>query len=126
MTRGIRGATEIYENTRDGILEAARELVLSMVELNEIRVDMISHVIFTSTTDITAAFPASVLREMGRPWSLLPGLDFTQMPVDGADMGIIRALMVVETEKKPEEMVHPYLRGTHRLRPDRKILPEKD
>jgi len=111
----------IRENSREDIIEASRELVVFMVELNDVRVEDISFILFTVTPDIDAAFPASAVRLMGEPWSLLACIDVLQMNVDGAVNGLIRALMVAETERGLGDIVHPYLRGAEKLRPDRSI-----
>ena len=46
ITKGIRGAITVDENSVDAIKDAALELLNSMIAENNIDVSMISHVIF--------------------------------------------------------------------------------
>lgn len=122
MIRGIRGATTINENNRDEILESSWDLISQMVKSNSIRVEDISCIIFTATSDITATFPAYAVRLHGKPWSDIACIDVQQMETIGGMKRVIRVLMQAETEKKPDEIIHPYLRGAAGLRPDRAKL----
>lgn len=122
MIRGIRGAITIINNNKDEILAATRDLVSCMTERNGIDAEDISCIIFTVTPDITAAFPASAVRLQGEPWSHLACIDVQQMDSPDGMKGVIRALMQVETEKKLDEIIHPYLRDAIKLRPDRANL----
>lgn len=119
MQRGIRGAVLAKTCDKNEIISAAQELVLKMAELNDVSVEEISHIIFTVTPDIRTAFPGSAVRLLGAPWNQLAVLDFAQADIEGALPRVIRALMSVETSKSLKEIVHPYLRGAHVLRPDR-------
>ena len=66
ITKGIRGAITVDENSVEAIKEAALELLNSMIAENNIDVSKISHVIFTLTNDLNAAFPAKFARlELG-------------------------------------------------------------
>ena len=58
MVRGIRGATSVSANTREAILEAARELLHAVVEANDVERSHIASVFFTTTQDLNAEFPA--------------------------------------------------------------------
>lgn len=119
MQRGIRGATRVDANDKDEIMKATRELVLAMTVKNEVNVEDISFLQFTLTEDLDATFPSTAVRDMGKPWSDLPSLDMKQANVPGAMDKVIRALMVVRTDKDFMDIIHPYLRGTQSLRPDR-------
>ena len=44
LVRGIRGATTATDNTKEAILEATAELLASLVEANEVRVDDVAAV----------------------------------------------------------------------------------
>ena len=63
--RGVRGAITAEENTAEAILAAARELLALIVEANDLKAEDVASVIFTTTPDLTAAFPARAAREMG-------------------------------------------------------------
>jgi chorismate mutase len=112
--RGIRGATTVEANTREDILEATKELLLKMLEANDVVVDDLVSIFFTTTTDLTAEFPAVAARELGlTDLALLCG---HEMSVQGALGQCIRILMLVNTDKGVKDLVHVYLRGATNLK----------
>ncbi|WP_448575392.1 chorismate mutase [Thermomicrobium sp.] len=114
--RGIRGATTVEANTAEAIVQATRELLLALVEANGVETDQIASIIFTTTRDLNATFPAVAARELG--WIHVPLLCAHEMDVPGAPTGVVRVLMHVNTEKSPREIRHVYLRGARVLRPE--------
>ena len=61
-TKGIRGAITVTENTSDAIKLATIELLTEIIKRNNVQVENISHVFFTLTNDLNAAFPAKFAR----------------------------------------------------------------
>jgi chorismate mutase len=118
--RGIRGATTVEANDREAILAATRELLALMVEANGIELDDVASVIFSTTPDVDAEFPALAARQMG--WHDAALLCTHEMAVPGALVGCIRALIHWNTPKKLEEVRHIYIRGAVNLRPDRREI----
>lgn len=116
MLRGVRGATGVEENTREAILGATRELLQVMAKANAIEPDRISMILFTATTDLTAAFPATAAREIG--WTRVPLMCSPELDVDGALERIVRIMILVETDLGAEEIRHAYLGRAAALRPD--------
>lgn len=117
--RGIRGAISVSANKRDEILAATRELLETILERNGItEYDEIVSAVFTTTTDLTACFPAEAAREIGM--SQVPLLCASEINVERGMPRCIRILLHVNTEKKQAEMVHVYLRDAANLRPDMK------
>ncbi len=116
LCRGIRGATTVPANTREAIMEATRELLMAMLEANQLKVEDIASAIFTTTPDLTAEFPAVAAREMG--WTHVALLCSHEMSVPGSLPMCLRVLLHVNTDKRPEEIVHVYLRGARILRPE--------
>ncbi|MCS7052028.1 MAG: chorismate mutase [Thermomicrobium sp.] len=114
--RGIRGATTVETNTADAIVSATRELLVALAEANRIDPEQIASIIFTTTRDLNATFPAVAARELG--WVHVPLLCAHEMDVPGAPRGVVRVLMHVNTEKSPREIRHVYLRGARILRPE--------
>jgi chorismate mutase len=114
--RGIRGAITVEENTRDKILQASRELVDRMLELNQVDPADIASIIFSVTEDLDAVFPAQALREPA--FRHVPLLDCREIPVPGSLKKCIRVLMHVNTGKTQKEMVHAYLGSARALRED--------
>ena len=115
--RGIRGATSASANSRDAILEATRELLGEMLRLNGLDAfDEIVSVLFTTTRDLTATFPAEAARELGM--KLVPLLCASEIDVPGTLGRCIRVLLHVNTTRSQSEIVHVYLREARSLRPD--------
>jgi chorismate mutase len=114
--RGIRGATTAEENTAEAILATTKELLALIVEANELKVEDVTSAIFTTTPDLTAAFPAQAAREMG--WRDVALLDVQEILVPGSLERCIRVLIHWNTEKSAAEVRHVYLRGAQALRPD--------
>ena len=112
--RGIRGATTADENTKEAIVEATRELLERLVEANGIVVEDVAAVMFTTTRDLNAEFPAVAARRMG--WSYVALMCGHEMTVPDAQTQCIRALVLVNTEKAAEELSNIYLRGAANLR----------
>ena len=114
--RGVRGATTVEVNSAEEIRASTRELLMAMVAENGIAVEDIASVIFTSTSDLDAAYPAVVAREMG--WGQTPLLCTQEMRVVGSLARCIRVLLHWNTEEAPSEVIHIYLREAQALRPD--------
>jgi chorismate mutase len=114
--RGIRGATTVKDNSRESVIAAGKELLRKIVEANEVDVDDIAAVWFTTSIDVNAEFPAVAARELG--WLKTAMLCGHEMNVPGSLSGCIRVLMLVNTYKKSDELLHIYLRGAQKLRPD--------
>lgn len=114
--RGIRGAITTADTTREAILEATRELLHQIVAANEIDVEDIASVFFTTTPDLTAEFPAVVAREMG--WISTALLCGHEMNVPGSLPRCIRVLIHWNTTRRADEVVHVYLRDAQTLRPE--------
>lgn len=114
--RALRGATTATGNSRDEILEATREMVLEAVSRNSVKPDDLICIIFSSTPDLNAAFPASAAREAGL--TMVPLFGAQEIGVEGSPERCIRMLALFNTEKAQEETRHVYLRGAAVLRPD--------
>lgn len=101
-------------NTREHILAASRELLTQIVAANGIDKDLVACVIFTTTPDLDAAFPAAAARHMG--WTNVALLGGQEIKVKDSLAQCLRILVLVNTDKRPEELVHVYLKGTEALR----------
>lgn len=116
MVRAIRGAITVDHNTKEDILDAAKEVVQEAINRNDIDVKDIISIIFTLTPDLTKAFPATGVRQLGI--TDIPLLDLVQPDVEGALKMCIRLIMHVNTDRDNESLHHIYLRGARILRPD--------
>lgn len=115
MCRGFRGATTASANAKEAIVEATEEMLKALVEANDLEPEFIAAAWFTTTPDLNAEFPAAVARRrLG--WTHVALMDAHEMDVpDGLPM-CIRVLVLVNTEKGPEEIKNVYLRGAVNLR----------
>jgi len=116
--RGVRGATTSEANAEDVILQVTVELLQQMADTNGVESDEIAAIIFTSSPDLNAAFPAEAARRL--KWAMVPVMSATEVAVPGALQRCIRVLMLWNTPRSQEEVVHVYLRGATALRPDLK------
>ncbi|MGQ9843149.1 MAG: chorismate mutase [Spirochaetota bacterium] len=114
--RGVRGAITVDENSKEEIVNRTEELLRAIVTLNKIETNDIASAIFTVTDDLNAEFPAVAARKLG--WIHIPLLCSCEIPVSGSLGMCVRVLLHVNTDKKPEEIVHVYLRDARKLRPD--------
>lgn len=114
--RGIRGAINITENTKEAITSATKELLGEMLRENELISEDIASIFFTVTPDLNAEFPAWAARELGLTW--VPLLCCTEINVPGSMPMVIRILIHANTTRGQREIRHIYLREAVRLRPD--------
>ena len=114
--QGIRGATTARANTREEIIAATEELLQKMVEANRVEKENIACVIFTTTPDLNAEFPAVAARQMG--WTDTALLCGHEMNVPGSLGRCIRILLLYNTEQRANGIIHVYLREAQSLRPD--------
>lgn len=115
--RGVRGAITVEANEKPEILAATRELLEEIIARNELTdFSEIVSAVFTTSPDLTAAFPAEAARELGM--GAVPLLCASEIDVPGALPLVIRILLHVNTDKKQADMVHIYLRDAQKLRQD--------
>lgn len=113
--RGIRGAIMVSANNKESILAATGKLLKGMAQANKIEIKDIAAIFFTTTPDLNAEFPASATRELGWP-SNLALLCGHEMNVTNDLPRCLRILMLVNTEKGPEEIAHVYLGEAKKLK----------
>ncbi|OGB90528.1 chorismate mutase [candidate division WOR-1 bacterium RIFCSPHIGHO2_01_FULL_53_15] len=112
--RGIRGATSVASNNKEGISAATKELLAALVRENELAIGDIASALFSSTAGLNAEFPAVAARELG--WNDTPLLCMQEIDVPGSLKNCIRVLLHVNTDKSQKEMKHVYLREAVNLR----------
>ena len=116
MTRGIRGAVTVAENTREAIFEATSHLLREIIGRNEIDPSDIASMFLTTTPDLNADFPAYAVR--GNGLGQVPVLCASEINVPGAMKQLVRILVHVNTNRAQSEIKHVYLGEAARLRPD--------
>ncbi len=114
--RGVRGATTIESNTAEEILEATTDLLEALIKLNDIQPEDVVSAVFTTTPELTAAFPALAARKLG--WTEVPLLCAHEMAVPGSLQQVIRILLHINSPRSAAEIRHIYLRDARALRPE--------
>jgi chorismate mutase len=122
--RGVRGATTVENDTREEILAATRQLLALVIRLNGIEPTDVGSVIFSTTVDLNAEFPALAARQLG--WVDTALLCTHELDVPGSLRKCIRVLVHWNTDKPASEIHHVYIREAVRLRPDLSRLPPVD
>ena len=114
ITKGIRGAITVDENSSEAIGSATIKLLKEMVKRNNVELNLISHVIFSFTPDLNADFPAKYAR-INLKWKDVPMLCFNEIDVPNSLKKCLRVLMVINCSEEFEpEFV--YLEGAEGLR----------
>jgi chorismate mutase len=115
--RGVRGATVADDNTASSILAATRVLLERLVEANDIDPADIASVFFTTSADLTAAFPAQAARDLG--WMDVALMCAHEVDVPGGLPRCIRVLIHWNTDRGNSQIKHVYLGDAKALRLDR-------
>lgn len=114
---GVRGAITVDANTAEAILAATRDLLTAIIEANQIETDDIGSVIFSTTTDLNAEYPAVSARQMG--WQDIAIMCTHEMNVPHGLKRCVRVLIMWNTSLSVGDIRHIYLREAQQLRPDR-------
>ena len=113
----LRGATTTNGDTDVFIKDAVIELIQELITQNNLNQENIISITFTVTKDLTSCFPASIARKYFN-FDNIALLDCQQMFVPNDINFCIRILALVYLESD-KESVHPYLKESAKLRPDR-------
>ena len=114
ITKGIRGAITVEENTADSIKSATLELLNEIIKQNNIDKKYISHAIFTLTEDLNAVFPAKFARiDLG--WDNIAMMCYHELNVPNSLKKCLRVLVVLNC-KEDFEPNFVYLKGAKDLR----------
>lgn len=97
MIKGIRGAITVEANNSESIEQATLELLKELISKNKIEKNKISHVIFTLTDDLNAAFPAKFAREKFN-WDNIAMMCFHELNVVNSLKMCLRVLIVLNCE----------------------------
>lgn len=117
FVRGIRGASTVQNNEEQDILQATAELLNEIVVQNDIDPQQIASLFITVTQDLDATFPARAIRDLPG-WELVPLMCSVEIPVLNSLPLCIRLMLMINTEKTQDEIVHVYLNEAKQLRPD--------
>ena len=114
--RGIRGATQIDADSPEQIVDSVSELLTQMLAVNQIEVEDLISVIFTSTPDLTSEFPAVAARKIGL--GNVPLLCSVEINVPNSLPKVVRVLIHAHLDRQLIEVKHVYLKGASVLRKD--------
>lgn len=109
----IRGATTIDVDSEIEIKEKVSELLNEIVKRNELNLEDIVCIMFSTTSDIHSYYPAKAARETGFFSCAL--YSSIEPEIFGALKKCIRVMVLCEIER---QAVHVYLRGAINLRKD--------
>ncbi len=115
--RGIRGATTTPGISAEDVLSRTRELLLEIQKRNGFEPPDLAAIVFTTTTDLVAAYPATAARELG--WRDLATICSHEIEVPGGLPRCVRVLIFWNTDRPASEIRHVYLHEAESLRPDR-------
>lgn len=113
---GIRGATTININEEKEILSNTIDLMKKVIYDNVLETNKIAAIFFSCTKDITAAYPAKAVREMG--FTDVPLMCFQEMDVQDSLQKCIRICVFYNGEIAKKDVRHIYLNNAKKLRPD--------
>lgn len=119
LLRALRGATTVDANEAASIVAGTSELLHEMLGRNDVAVDDLVSLIFTTTPDLNAEFPAAAARALGI--AHVPLLCAQEIEVPGDVSRCIRVLMHLYTGRDYASLRHVYLGAARQLRTD---LPE--
>ena len=110
----IRGAISVAEDSRDAIFIATKELFTTIIQRNTLEQHDIDAILFSATQDLSAAYPAEAIRELG--WNEIPMMCFQEMAVTNAMPFCIRVMVM--SNRNDIQPQHVYLHEAVKLRPD--------
>src|SRR5918997_1610146 len=112
----IRGATSVEQDRPGDIIAATTALLEEMLNRNQIEAKELVSLIFTSTPDLVAEFPAVAARRLGL--SAVPLMCAAEIPVPGATPRCVRVLAHCYSRRSNDELRHVYLGAAKKLRSD--------
>ena len=107
MMRGIRGAISVPSNTKEEIWQAARTLVTKILSMNNLKAHDIGAIIFSSTKDLTAAYPSEGVDTL--PFftkNPFPIFDTQHTNIDDGRAMCIRVLILVDIDKDYKDIIN--------------------
>ena len=112
----IRGATTVEHNNKEEIIRATKELLLRIESDNNLIKDNVISILFSSTKDLNAEYPAKAARLLGYTQCGL--MCFNEMDVIGSIKRCIRAIVLYQDLLEQKDVKHIYLNKAKTLRPD--------
>src|ERR1700728_557323 len=114
VTRALRGATTVDEDTSEQIATRIQELLTEVMARNELVEDDIISIVFTATKDVVSAFPATGARDIG--FGAVPLLCMSEIDVPTGTPRCLRVLLHINTTRSRADLRPVYLHGAKGLR----------
>ena len=114
--RGIRGATQLEQDSAAQMVDAVSDLLTQMLTANGVKTEDLISIILTSTPDLVSEFPAVAARKIGL--GSVPLLCSVEIDVKGSLPRVVRVLMHAHLDKDLVDIKHIYLKGAIALRKD--------
>ena len=114
--RAIRGAIQVTDDIPDLVMAGTRELITEVLDRNGLSGEDVISILFTTTPDLSSAFPAAAARQLGL--HDVPLMCATEIGVPGALPRVIRLMAHVESAVPRSAIRHVYLHGAAELRRD--------
>jgi chorismate mutase len=111
----LRGATTVAGDTPEDIVSTTHELLRELLDRNAVEPKDIISIVFTSTHDLVAEFPAVAARKLGLVD--VPLLCAAEIAVPGALARCVRVLVHLRLPQGSTPQ-HVYLHGASELRTD--------
>ncbi len=112
----IRGAITVKENSKEEIVVATKELLQEIENRNDLNKEDVVSILFSSTKDLDAEYPAKAARLLGYTQCGL--MCFNEMEVVGSMNKCIRVMVLYQSSLEQSNVKHVYLRNAKTLRPD--------
>lgn len=113
MMTAIRGAVQAAADTAQAIDAATVELLTAIMSRNDLDAGSITAAWFTTTADLTAAYPAASARRLG--WTSVAMLCAREADIAGSLPRCVRVLVICELDCPAR---HVYIGAAASLRPD--------
>ncbi len=112
----VRGAITVVNNSKEEILIATTEMIEEIIKENNININNIISMFFTTTKDLTKVYPAVSARQLGIVNASL--MCYDELYVENSLQKCIRVMIQFYSEKNQKEIKHIYLNEAKKLRPD--------
>lgn len=112
----IRGATTLNENNKEEIIMATMELLKEIESRNNLNKENVISILFSSTKDLNAEYPAKAARLLGYTQCSL--MCFNEMEVINSTRKCIRVMFLYKSSLEQKNIKHVYLKGAKTLRTD--------
>jgi chorismate mutase len=117
MIKAVRGAVQVTADEKEQIVSQIKKMVSGMISENHIKEKNIISIFFSITSDLKSVNPAAALRR-GGVFSETPLFCMQEPETHDSLPKTIRAVITADGFSAESSIVHIYLGGARKLRPD--------